>query len=370
MVRPLLLAAVAAMSSAVATHADEAAFYVGTFARESKETGIFRAELDLATGKLSPLQKVADAKNPGFVTVSPDGRFLYAAMELQGGAAGAFQIKGPGALHPLNEKSSSGSGACHVSIAGNHVFIANYNGGNFAWFATEKDGKLKDSAGIVAFEGSGPDPKRQDKPYAHAVNASPDGRHVYVCDLGTDSVWGFRLDPESSALTATEPAAGRVPPGGGPRHMSFSPDGRFVYVNNEMGMSVSTFARDAESGALTLLQTLPTLPEGVSKDRSSTAEILTHPGGRWVYVSNRGHDSITVFKVRDDGQLEFLENQPSVAKVPRGMGMDPQGKWLVVAGQDDGALVSFRVGEDGRLSKTDRLETNTVPVCVAFVPKS
>ncbi len=356
------------MSNPTSALADNAAFYVGTFARESKETGIFRSTIDLQTGKLSPVQKVADAKNPGFVTVSPDGRFLYAAMELQGGAAGAFRITGAGDLKPLNEKSSSGSGACHVSMAGNHVFVANYNGGNFAWFATETDGRLKDSAGIIAFEGSGPDPRRQDKPYAHAVNASPDGRHVYVCDLGTDSVWSFQFDPASSSLTATDPVAGRVPPGGGPRHMSFSPDGRFVYVNNEMGMSVSTFSRDAETGVLTLLQTLPTLPEGVSKERSSTAEILTHPGGRWVYVSNRGHDSITVFKVKDDGQLEFLQNLPSEAKVPRGMGMDPDGKWLVVAGQDDGALVSFAVGADGKLTKTDRLETNTVPVCVAFVP--
>ncbi len=342
--------------------------YLGTYSKPEKQNGLLATQIDRETGKIGPVVEAAPATNPSFLAVTPDGRFVYAALESPAGAVGAFRVVSPGYFEPLNELPAGGAGSCHVFATGRHVFVANYSGGTISSFPVNPDGSLAPAASVIAFEGSGPDPKRQKKPYAHAVVASPDGAFLYACDLGTDSVWGFRIDPATSKLTPIDPPAGKVPPGSGPRHLVFSPSGDFVYVNNEMGLTVSVFARDIASGALDLVQTLPVLPEGSPTEGVSTAEILMHPTGRWVYVSNRGHDSITVYSVRPDGRLELLENVPAAVAVPRGLGIDSTGRWMVVAGQNDGGLASFRVGTDGRLSKTDVVKTNAVPVCVIFPP--
>lgn len=341
-------------------------FYLGTYSRPDKESGVMAGTMDSETGEFGKTWVAGEAKNPSFVTVSGDGRNVYAAAESGDGAVVAFRVVEPGRLERLNEQPSGGSGACHVWEAAGHVFVANYGGGSKAMLPRQEDGSLAPAAVVKAFEGSGPDPERQKKPYGHGVMTSPDGRFVYVCDLGTDSVWGYALDAENSKLEPIEP--GKVPPGSGPRHMVFGPNGRHLYVNNEMGMSVSVFERDVESGGLTLLQTLSTLPEGTARGDSKTAEILITPDGRFVYVTNRGHDTVTGYRVLPDGMLEWIENVPAGVKVPRGAGMDPLGRWLVVAGQDDGRLVSFRVGEDGRLTKSGERETSAVPVSVVFGP--
>jgi 6-phosphogluconolactonase len=350
-------------------HAQEVRFYVGTYSASEKQAGILRCTLDLETGKLAGPVVAADVKSPSFLATSPDGRFLYAAIEQDAGEVAAFQVLKDHSIAPLNSKPSGGKGTCHVWADKAHVFASNYTGGNVVCFPILPDGSLGDATANIAFTGSGPHPARQKQPYAHAATLTPDGRFAYVCDLGTDQVWIFRFEVGSGKMVATEPPSGKLPPGSGPRHLVFCQRGRFLYVNNELGLSVSVFERNEETGALRLLQTIPSLPQGGDVEGATTSGMALHPSGRWLYVSNRQHDSLTVFEVQPDGRLRFVQNTPSTVEIPREFNIDPTGKWLVVGGQNDGAIVSMKIhGTDGKLTPTDRLVTGSVPVSFSFLP--
>ena len=352
-----------------ALHAHEVPFYVGTNSAPGKQTGILRCALDSETGKISAPVVAADVKSPSFLAVSPDGRFLYAAIEQDGGEVAAFRILEDRSLVPLNSKPSGGKGTCHVWVDRAHVVASNYTGGNVVCFPVLKDGSLGDATANIAFSGSGPDPVRQKKPFAHGAIVTPDGRFAYVCDLGTDQVWIFRFDRGSGDMQAADPPTGRVPPGGGPRHLALGPRGDILYVNNELGMSVSVFERNGETGALELTQTIPTLPEGASCAGATTSGLVMHPNSRWLYVSNRGHNSITVFEILPGGKLRFVQNTPSPVDMPREFSIDPSGAWLIVGGQKDGAIASMKIHEaDGTLAPADRLPTDCIPVSFSFLP--
>jgi len=353
-------------------HSREADFYLGTYTNNSSSKGIYLGKLDMDSGKLGPITLAAEADNPSFVALSPDGKFLYAAMESGGGAVGAFAVQDNGSLRLLNSRPSGGNGACHVSVdsKGRHVFVANYGGGNIASFPIQSDGSLGEAGATVQFSGSGPNPKRQQKSFAHSVYAAAEDRFVYACDLGSDKVWSFRFDQEKGALAPTEPPAGIVPPGGGPRHLAFHPGGRFVFANNEMGLSVTTFSRDAATGVLTPLETIPTSAKGGGPvEGVTTAEILCHPSGKWLYVSSRGDDIIAVFAIGADGKLTLVENAPAGVQIPRGMDIDPTGKWLVVAGQKDNKITVLQIDPStGKLTATGHSAEIGAPVCVVFAP--
>ncbi len=358
-----LLAAVT--SSTLAT---EVTFYLGTYTHDGMSKGIYVGTLDADTGRLGQLQLAAEAVNPSFLALSPNGKNLYAVAESDGGVVTAYVVVADGTLSPLNQLPS-GAGACHVWVdaGGRNVLSANYSGASFAVFQTLPDGSLRERTALVPLTGSGPDPKRQRQSYGHAIYTDPAARFVYGCDLGSDNVWVYRFDAAQGSLSPAEPPSGKVPPGGGPRHLAFHPGGGFVYVANEMGMSVTAFARDPEKGVLTPLETVSTLPPETPVHGSSTAEILCHPGGKWLYVSNRGHDSIAVYSIRPDGRLDLLEVAPAQVRVPRGVGMDPGGKWLVVAGQDDHRITVLGIDQTtGKLSPTDQSAQVGSPVCVIF----
>jgi 6-phosphogluconolactonase len=351
-----------------AAMADEVRFYLGTYTEGRTSQGIYTGKLDTGNGRLGPLELAVATTNPNFLALSPNGKFLYAST---GSSVAAFRVENDGRLTALNELPA-GDGTCHVSVdaTGRNVFAANYNGGSVACFQTRTDGSLAVRTAFVQLTGSGPNPERQKHPYLHSIYAADGNRLVYACDLGTDNIWLFKFDAQNGTLTFGDGKAGKVPAGSGPRHLALHPGGRFAYVNGEMGLNVTAFARDPVTGALTALQTLPTLPEGAPSNGVTTAEIFCHPSGKWLYLSNRGHDSITVYAIAGDGRLKWIENAPAGVKVPRGFGIDPTGRWLIAAGQQDNKIALLKIDSaTGKLSATDQSAGVGAPICVIFAPR-
>ncbi len=280
--------------------------------------------------------KVAtEANNPGFVAISPDQKSVYASLEADGGAVGAYAVQPDHSLRLLNTQPTDGKGTCHVWITatGGHVFTADYTSGTIACFPVQPDGSLGGKTAFLKLEGSGPDPKRQTTPHAHGVYTSADGRFVYVCDLGTDKVWSYHFDPAKGTLSPTDPPAGITPRAAARATSPCIQTVRFAYANNEMGLSVTAFARDPQTGILTALQTLPTQPDGADTEDVSTSEILCHPTGKWLYVSNRRADTIAVYAIGEDGLLTYVQTATAEVKIPRGWastrrenGLSPQAR--------------------------------------------
>ncbi|MBW3636838.1 MAG: lactonase family protein [Armatimonadetes bacterium] len=340
--------------------------YLGTYSGPQSQ-GIYRCTLDERSGQLSVPVLVAEAKNPTFLALSPNGRTLDAVSEAEGSAVGAWSIGADGTLSALGYQSTGGGGGCHLSVdaTGKTVLVANYGSGSVAAFPTRADGSLGERSAFIQHTGSGPDLKRQSKPHAHAIYVDEANRFAYSCDLGTDQVLIYRLDTDKSSLTPADPPFESVPPGAGPRHLAFHPAG-YAYVNNEMGLSVTAFKRDPATGALTAMQTIPTLPDGAPTEGVSTAEIWVHPTGRWLYVSNRGRDTITTFDINAQGRLTWTE-ETSTPRVPRGFGLSPDGRWLVVGGQKDNRVAAFRIDQKtGKLTPSGQPVEVGAPVCVVF----
>jgi 6-phosphogluconolactonase len=376
-VAPLLL--LASARGAEKAPKGEYIAYVGTYTEKSSK-GIYAFQFDAATGKLSPLGLAAETTTPSFLAVHPNHKFLYAVNEVnnfngqKSGAVSAFSIDlKTSKLTFLNQVSSHGTGPCHLSLdkTGKNVLVANYDGGSVAVFPVDADGRLREASAAIQHKGSSVNKERQEGPHAHCIFASPDNRFALAADLGLDKILVYRFDPTRGTLTPNNPAFGKAPPGAGPRHFAFHPNGRYVYVINEIQCTLSTFAYDAAHGALRLKDTVSTLAKGTTiTNDDSTAEIEVHPSGKFVYGSNRGHDSIAVFSVDPaEGTLTQVEFVSTMGKTPRGFGIDPTGSFLIAGNQDSDTLVVFRINPDtGRLTPTgQKLEAYT-PVSVEFVP--
>ncbi len=375
----LLLAAalVWPLVSAIALGAQKGEYlvYLGTYTRQ-KSKGIYAYRLEAATGQLTSLGLAAEASNPSFLAVHPNRRFLYAVSEMGGGqksgAVSAFSIEAPtGGLTFLNRASSGGSGPCHLVVdkTGENVVVVNYGSGSVAVLPLEQDGRLREASSFIQHQGSSVNPKRQQGPHAHSVNLSADNRFAVVADLGLDQVLVYRLDAAKGAITPNEPPFTAVKPGSGPRHFAFHPQGKVAYVINELASTVTAFAYDAGRGVLKEVQTITTLPADFS-GVNYTAEVQVHPSGKFVYGSNRGHNSITLFKVDGKkGTLTPVEQTPTQGKTPRNFGIDPTGTWLLAANQDTDNVVVFRIdAKTGRLTPTGQVLEVGAPVCVKFVP--
>jgi 6-phosphogluconolactonase len=346
-----------------------ATFYIGTYTDHSDSHGIYVGTLDTLNGHLSELKLAAPEKDPNFLAISPDHQFLFAALKA---GVESFKIQPDTTLKPINTRPFSGTDICHVSVdhAGRAVFVASYSSGSIGAYPIDEDGNIGECAATVSFTGSGPNPNRQKKPFAHSIYADPLNAFVYACDLGTDSIWSFKLG-EGAKLTATNPPAAKVPPGSGPRHLAFNADGSLVYVVNEMGVSTSVFSRDAATGALKLLDTESNVWPGDPISSVTSAEIVLHPSGKWLYVSNRspGHDTISVFAIDGRGRLKLVQSAPSPVKCPRSIAIDPTGHWIIAAGQEDNSISELEVDPaTGHLSLTDESAMVGSPVCVLFVP--
>jgi 6-phosphogluconolactonase len=355
---------------------NEALVYVGTYTKASK--GIYAWRLNTATGQLQPLGLAAETTNPTFLAVHPSRRFLYAVSEVssfqgqKSGAVSAFAIDPKsGKLSFLNQAPSRGAGPCHLTVdsRGRNLLVANYGSGSMAVLSISDDGRLREASDFVQHHGSSLDPKRQQGPHAHSVNLSPDNRFAIVADLGLDQVLVYRFNPAYSALGANEPPFAKVNPGAGPRHFAFHPSGKFAYVINELQSTVTAFTWAADAGTLSEIQTISALPKDFAGE-SYCAEVQVHPGGRFLYGSNRGHDSIAVFAIDEaKGTLTPVEHVSTQGKWPRHFGIDPSGTLLLAANQNSDNITVFRIdAKTGRLQATGQSLEAGSPVCVKFVP--
>ena len=357
----------------------ELRLYVGTYTDRAPgaSKGIWTATFDTTTGKLSPPAAAAELANPSWVTSSRDGRFLYAVSEVgtpdargvPSGLVVAYGVGRSGELSELNRVSSRGADPCHLAVArsGRAVAVANYTGGSTVWFEVGADGRLG-AATSDQHTGKGPNAERQERAHSHSVDFTPDDRHLLSCDLGNDRVYVYRHDAATGTIGAHQPAFIGVEPGSGPRHLVLHPSGRYAYVLAELGNAVATFAWNASEGTLVQRQRASTLPLGTTID-NTTAEIAVHPTGRFVYASNRGHDSIAVFSVdARNGQLTLLANTPTGGKTPRNFAVDPTGRWLLAANQRSDTILTFAIDSSkGTLTRTGATVSVPRPVCIAFL---
>ncbi len=367
------------LCSVVSAGAVDKSFYVyiGTYTKELSK-GIYVAHFDASTGMLSKPELAAETTNPSFVAIRPCRRYLYSVGEMaqfdgkKSGAVSAFKIDpSTGKLRLLNQAESRGAGPCHVSVdkTGKYVLVANYGAGNAAVIAIKDDGSLGESTAFVQHEGSGPDSKRQKGPHAHSINLAADNRFAFVADLGLDKVMIYKFDQAKGTLVPNEMPFATVQPGGGPRHFAFHPGSRHAYVINEMGNTITVFNYDSAAGTLKEVQTVPTLPSDFT-EKSYTAEVVVHPSGKFVYGSNRGHNSIAVFSVdQSTGRLTFVEHVSSKGKFPRNFCIDPTGGWMIVANQDTDNVLVYKIDQaTGKITYADQEYTVGRPVCIRFMP--
>lgn len=344
--------------------------FLGTYTKTTSR-GIYATRLNDETGELSAPTIAAETPNPTWVTLSPDKKHLYAVHGSKAQAVGFTVDAAKAKLAPLPASplaKETVGGPCHLAVdATNRTLLAaNYGDGYVESMAIHADGSLG-APSIVQHSGHGPNPKRQEKPHVHSVTLSPDNRFVIVCDLGLDRIFTYALDPATAKLTPANPPFVTSAPGAGPRHFKFSNDGRHAYNITEMGATMDAYDYDAGRGALAPIQTLSTLPPDFTGEKWA-AEVRVHPNGKFLYGSNRGHDSIAVFAIdAASGKLTPVEIVPSGGKVPRNFAFSPNGKWLVCGHQESDNITVFRVDpETGRLTKTPHTIAVAMCVCVCF----
>ncbi len=310
--------------------------YIGTYTKPQASKGIYMVRLDAATGKLSKPELAGESESPSFLAIAKNGKFLYAANEISKGDVSAFAIEPGGKLRFLNKVKAQGDAPCHINIdaTGKWLAVANYSSGTAAVLPIAADGKLGEAAATVQHKGKGTDPARQAGPHAHAAYFSGDNKSLYIADLGLDQVKIYSFDAKTGKIAETGHLD--TPKGAGPRHLALGANG-LAYVLNEMGSSVSVF----QNGKL--LNTVSAIPADF-KANTSGAEILLHPKGTLVFSSNRGHDSISIFRANPStGELKLLGQQALGGKTPRGFSLTPDGNFLVAGAQNSDKVFSFKV---------------------------
>ncbi len=353
--------------------------YVGTYTHGDSE-GIYVYELDNQTGALEYSSKITGVDNPSFLDIHPSGRYLFSVNEIgdyegkASGAVTAFYIHdNTGELSFLNQQATGGGAPCHVSVddTGKYLLVANYGGGSVAAFPIGKDGRLDQASSFVQHQGSSVNESRQSGPHAHAIMIDGSNQYAFSPDLGLDKILIYKIDLDSGKLIPNEQPWVRVHPGAGPRHLDFHPNGNFAYVINELDSTFTAFLYDEETGSLTEIQTLSTLPEDFD-GTSHCADIHVHPSGKYLYGSNRGHDSIAICAIdNDSGMLDFIGCESTRGQTPRNFGLNPDGTLLLAANQQTNNIVSFAVDvETGQLTDTGNETEVPSPVCLKMHPIS
>ncbi len=351
--------------------------YVGTYTDKGSK-GIYAYRLDSKTGKLISLGVAAETPNPTFLALHPNHRYLYAVNEVaqfNGKASGfvtAYEIDAEtGRLRQINQETTVGTGPCHISIdrKGKNALVANYGSGSAAVLPIHADGSLGAPTSFVQHSGMSIDKGRQEGPHAHSINLDAANRYAFVADLGIDKVQVYKFDGAKGTITPSTPPFVQIAPGSGPRHFAFHPSGRFAYVINELNETVVAMDYDAANGTLKPIQTISTLPFDFT-GQSYCAEVKVHPNGKFLYGSNRGHDSLAIFSIdQNTGRLTSVGHQSTMGKFPRNFNIDPTGMLLLAANQDSDSIYSFKLDQaTGKLTPTgDHVEVSR-PVCIVFVP--
>jgi len=355
--------------------------YVGTYTRslphvQAKSEGIYLLKLDPTSGELSHVSMTTGVDNPSYVTLHPSGNYLYAVNEVgdfggkDSGAVSAFAVDAAtGALTFLNQEPTDGAAPCHLSVdsTGRYVLTANYTGGSVAVHPIGSDGRLGKMSDFVQHTGSSVNPQRQQEPHAHSFTISADNRFAYAADLGLDKVLIYALNADQGKITPAAQTAVSIHTGAGPRHFDFHPTGQYAYVINELDSTMTALAYDAATGGLTDLQSISTLPS-MFDGRSHCADVHVHPSGKFVYGSNRGHDSIAIFAIdQSTGLLSVVGHESTQGQVPRGFAIDPTGTFLLAANQNSDNVVVFRIDQEiGSLTPTGHSLDVPTPVCVKF----
>jgi len=355
---------------------EEMLVYVGTYTRGRSE-GIYVYRMDPSSGALEFASKATGLNNPSFLAIDPTQRYLYSVNEVSKfadkptGAVSAFSIDPKsGELTYLNTKSSRGTGPCYVSVdkTGRYVLVANYSGGSVCVLPIQDDGKLGDATDFVQHHGSSVNPRRQEGPHAHSIVVGPANRYVFAADLGLDKIMIYRFDSTHGKLEPNDVPWAKVKDSAGPRHFDFHPNGRYAYLINELDNMLIAFVYDETHGALRELQTVPALPEDFA-GRSYCADVHVHQSGRFVYGSNRGHDSIVIYRIDEStGKMTYVDHEPTQGKNPRNFAIDPTGTFLLAANQDSDNIVTFSIDKHtGTLTSTAHVAEVPTPVCLKMI---
>jgi len=357
---------------------DELTLYIGTYTSGSTRAGegIYIYRMNEKTAELSHFKTVTGVADPSFLTFDPKRRHLYAVNEVEqfegksSGSVSAFSVdKKTGDLNLLNRQPTSGAAPCHLIVdeEGKYVLVANYTGGSVAVLPISDGGSLGMTTSFMQHEGSSVNKDRQSGPHAHCIVLDKRNNYAFAVDLGLDKILVYKFNEKTGRLERNDFASVDVSPGDGPRHLSFHPDGKFAYVINELSNTIIAFEFDKDSGRLKHLQTVSTLPVGFS-GKSWTAEVVISPSGKFLYGSNRGHDSIVSFAINQKtGMLSLIEHVSTQGKHPRHFAIDPNEKFLLVANRDSDSVVSFRIHRDtGRLEPTGQVTKVPKPVCLLF----
>ncbi|GAB3822404.1 lactonase family protein [Pontibacter rugosus] len=346
--------------------------YIGTYAA-ADSSSIFLYHIDTETGELKKANGFQGGESPSYLALDPSGNYLYAVNEMQefegrqGGAVSAFSVnQKTGDISLLNRVSSRGGSPCHIAIDGNTVLVANYMGGNVASFPLQEKGKINEAASLVQHSGTGPNPERQEAPHAHFISPGPENRFVFSVDLGADRVFGYRLD-ENSLVPNSPAVAFASKAGSGPRHLAFHPSGSYAYLLHELNSTMVALAYNGEEGTFTEIQSLPTLPEGFSGNNQPAA-VKVSADGKYVYGSNRGHNSIVVYSVDENtGKLTFVQHASTGGDWPRDFTIDPTGKVLLVANERSNNVTTFMIDNaTGKLTATGHEAQVHKPVNLVF----
>jgi len=352
--------------------------YVGTYTTDASE-GIYVYRMDPATGALEFSSSAAAGENPSFLAIHPQQRYIYAVNEIgeydgkSSGAVSAFSINSTtGALSFLNRQSSGGPGPCHLTVdsTGKFVLVANYGGGSVCMLPIGNDGQLREATDFVQHEGFSVNPGRQNSPHAHSITTDVANNFAFAADLGLDRIMIYRLDLTAGKLIPSDSPWVQVEGGAGPRHFDFHPSRRYAYVINELDSTFTAFTYDEANGRLNEIQTVSTLPVDF-EGKSYTADVHVHPTGKFVYGSNRGHDSIVIFEIDETtGRLAYVGHEPTQGEAPRNFGIDPTGTFLLAANQNTNTIVTFQINQQtGTLTPTGHVTHVPSPVCLKFMPR-